>query len=480
MVPPDKKDREQKHRGTGRAAPLTATNATCTAPVPPTSPSIKARPSPMLVIVWSPDRERMGERFELTRKAPQVLGRTQPDFTGGPLRDRFMSSRHCELTLHQDKTLHVMDLDSKNGIFQNNQRERELNLKPGDLFQVGQSFLRYSWEVAYDWHTDGSRLSGISFAMQRVREGIQIAASHQRPALIIGPTGTGKEPTSQEIHRLSGRSGDMVTLNCATLPAEMVESELFGHAAGAFTGAKQAKKGLFEQANGGTLFLDEIATLPINLQPKLLRVLQESRFRPLGATREITVDVRAVAATNVDLLTMVRQETFRADLYARLCGSVITTPALNDRPDDLGALLDHFLTRHGHPDLEPSPELFWALWHHPWPLNVRELEQLVASAVASATDRVLELTPHIQEALNRQAKLGETTPGQERHTHAGKKGKAHQRGRTVPSAESLKAILKRHKGVVAYAAKELGIHRYQLYRWAKAANLDIDAMREEE
>jgi formate hydrogenlyase transcriptional activator len=214
--------------------------------------------------------------------------------------------------------------------------------------------------------------------------------------LIQGETGTGKELIARAVHEASSRSrGPYVKLNCAAMPAGLLESELFGHERGAFTGAWTQTTGRFQQAHQGTLFLDEIGDLPLELQPKLLRVLQEQEFERLGSTRTISVNVRVVAATNQDLLQMVQERRFRADLYYRLNVFPIDLPPLRERTEDLPALVWHFVrkfARRMNKEFNHIPEdAMSALRFHDWPGNIRELQNFLERAVVLCSGPVLEL-----------------------------------------------------------------------------------------
>ena len=231
---------------------------------------------------------------------------------------------------------------------------------------------------------------GGSEALQAVLAQVRKVAPQKTTVLITGESGTGKELVARAIHDLSPRAAaPFVAVNCGAIPGELLESELFGHARGAFTDAVRAKKGLAAEADGGTLFLDELGELPLPLQVKLLRFLQEEEVRPVGDTRSVKVDVRVVAATARDLAEMVKQGRFREDLYWRLAVLGIRLPALRERPGDVAALTEHFLRRFAplRPDLAGlrfGAEALAALAAHRWPGNVRELMHAVERAVVLA------------------------------------------------------------------------------------------------
>ncbi|MEI9812607.1 MAG: sigma-54 dependent transcriptional regulator [Acidobacteriota bacterium] len=227
---------------------------------------------------------------------------------------------------------------------------------------------------------------GASPAFERVLEDIGIVAPANCAVLIQGETGTGKELVAQAIHNQSRRAGGpFVKLNCAAIPAGLLESELFGHERGAFTGAQAPRIGRLQSAHRGTLFLDEIGELPMELQPKLLRALQEHEFERLGSSQTIQVDVRIIAATNRDLTQMVNERTFRSDLYYRLNVFPLTLPPLRERVEDIPELVRHFVQEfaaHMGRDITHIPEFVMeVLRRHPWPGNIRELQNFIERSV---------------------------------------------------------------------------------------------------
>jgi formate hydrogenlyase transcriptional activator len=237
---------------------------------------------------------------------------------------------------------------------------------------------------------------GSNSRLRVVFEEVQIVAPAGSTALILGETGTGKELIARAIHDLSPRRDhSFVKVNCAAIPSGLLESELFGHERGAFTGAIAQKIGRFELANKGTLFLDEIGDIPLELQPKLLRVLQEQEFERLGSTRTQRVDVRVVAATNADLAPMVAEKKFRSDLYYRLNVFPISVPPLRDRRDDIPRLVRHFANKFARrmgKRIERIPKkTMEALCWHNWPGNIRELQNLMERAVLLSPGRLLRV-----------------------------------------------------------------------------------------
>jgi two-component system response regulator PilR (NtrC family) len=235
------------------------------------------------------------------------------------------------------------------------------------------------------------RLLGKSPPMERVFDILRKVASTRTSVLLIGESGTGKELAARALHELSPRTGPFVAVNCGAIPETLLESELFGHVRGSFTGANVDKQGLFEAAHTGTLLLDEVADLPLAMQVKLLRVLQERRVKPVGGVSEREVDVRIVAATNRDLEAEVEKSTFRQDLYYRLNVIQLRLPPLRERREDLPLLVDHFIRKfsaeHGRNVVGAAPEVMSALMLYHFPGNVRELENMIERAVTlSSTD----------------------------------------------------------------------------------------------
>jgi formate hydrogenlyase transcriptional activator len=242
------------------------------------------------------------------------------------------------------------------------------------------------------------RIVGTSAALRRVLGMVRIVAPTDATVLINGETGTGKELIAEAIHRCSDRSnGPFVKVNCAAIPAGLLESEMFGHERGAYTGAVARSIGRFERANRGTLFLDEIGDLPLELQPKLVRVIQERQFERLGHTATIHTDVRVICATHRNLVGMVNEGQFRADLFYRLSVFPIELPALRDRPEDIRLLVHHFAMNYAARMHKPiaaiSEELTAALVRHSWPGNVRELQNIIERLVILSSGVVLSGSP---------------------------------------------------------------------------------------
>ncbi len=258
-----------------------------------------------------------------------------------------------------------------------------------------------------DQHRYG-RLLGKSLPMQRVFKTIEQVATARTTVLITGESGTGKELTAEAIHTHGARSdAPFVTVNASNLPVNLLESHLFGHAKGAFTGAVSDHIGLFESAAGGTLFFDEISTIPLEVQSKLLRVMQEKEFLPLGSVKPVKVDVRIVAATNEDLARLVKEGAFREDLYYRLNVIALHLPPLRERREDIPLLVEQFLGQfadeHSRPPLRLTPDALQRLVSYYWPGNVRQLRNAIERAVLLATSDELGPEQLPEEMLNPRA-----------------------------------------------------------------------------
>jgi len=251
-------------------------------------------------------------------------------------------------------------------------------------------------------------LVGSSNAMRQVCEIIRLVSPRRSTVLITGETGCGKEVAARAIHAASGRSGSrMVAVNCAALPDHLLEAELFGHTKGAFTGAVNARVGLFEEAHRSTIFLDEIGEMPMQLQAKLLRVLQEREIQRIGSSEPVPVDVRVVAASNANLLQAVAERRFREDLYYRLNVVALRMPALRERAADIPELVQHFLAKfavqEGVPPKQVSNDAIQMLMQYSWPGNVRQLEHALESAVALSGTRMLLLPGDFELPLSVQS-----------------------------------------------------------------------------
>ncbi len=297
--------------------------------------------------------------------------------------------------------------------------------------------------------TGFEQMLGASNKMEEVFSSIRKVAGTNAPVLLLGESGTGKELAALAIHQRSPRNqGPFVPINCSGIPENLLESELFGHEKGAFTGAHVQRTGLIEAAANGTLFLDEIGELPPSLQVKLLRFLQEQRFQRVGGRQEIKIDTRVIAATNADLKQAITESRFREDLYFRLAVVVIRLPPLREREDDIELLAHDFLNRYAAQNnkkkMTLAPDGMRALYRHQWPGNVRELQNRVKRAVIMAEGRRITAAD---------LELEEIGQGQSTLRNA----------REAVERELVEGALRRNRGKIAAAATELGISRPTFY-----------------
>jgi transcriptional regulator with GAF, ATPase, and Fis domain len=401
----------------------------------PARPPVRA----LLHIVYTARTPRPGRTAGLFEGDGFALGRNvaPPDVL---LDDPCASRLHARIAWSPAQgAFRLEDAGSANGTFVNGHRADGHTLRDQDVVRIGDSLLVY----------DERRV------MEKLRERAGSVATSDLPALVVGETGTGKEVMARFIHERSGRRGKFVPLNCGALPRELAAAELFGHTRGAFSGAGQTRPGLFASAVGGTLFLDEIGDLPLDLQPALLRALQEKAIRPVGSDREVPVDVRVVAATNVDLQAAIEAGHFRADLYGRLAQTVLSLPPLRERRFEIPGLLYSFAEREGR-KLELTADALEALLLGRYPYNVRELEALVNEFQVLAQGAL-----DLEYLASSRPELAQLVAA--RGSGAARSGDSG----VVPDAERerLTRLLARHDGNISAVAKELGKPRAQIYRW---------------
>jgi hypothetical protein len=373
------------------------------------------------------------------------------------------SERHARLSRSLGKW-QIEDLGSKNGTWLDGTRLTRSVLADGDVVDVGHTlfvFLRgLSWGPADGIDAGAvSALEGMPTLYPDLARRLgQVAAiaTSTTSILVYGPTGSGKEVAARAIHAASKRPGPFVPVNCGALPRELVESMLFGHRRGAFSGAIDDEVGLVRTSNRGTLFLDEIGDLPLQAQAALLRVLQEKEVMAVGSTKTVPVDLRVVAATHRDLASMVAAGTFRADLWHRLAGFAVTLPSLAERRADLGLLIARILATHER-TVEFHPQVARALFAHRWPGNIRELAQVIGAAVALANGGriTLEHLPTFDE----RAPTTTASDGIDR--------------------DRLLALLDEHRGNVRAIARVLGKDPVQIRRWLRRHSLDAARFRTE-
>jgi DNA-binding NtrC family response regulator len=416
----------------------------------------------------------------------------KPRITGGRsiindlvLSDKAISGSHFEILAHDDG-YRLRDLDSTNGTFIGELRIREVWLKPGTEFRVGHTMLRFVpmqdiVEIPLSKRDTFESVTGSSVLMREIFATLEKVAPSELTVLVTGETGTGKEMIARGVHQASPRrTKPFVVLDCGAIPKDLIESTLFGHEKGSFTGATSQHQGCFEQAHGGTIFLDEIGELDINLQPKLLRVLENRELKRVGGDRVIKIDVRVVAATNRDLRQMVNVSTFREDLYFRLSVIHVELPPLRDRREDIPALADVFLreiaARRRMP-LTFSADALAALQTHNWPGNVRELRNVVERAASLNDGTVVQRqdlmfnrdpsrpsAPASSATGNGEISVPPVMPGLDFK-------EAKQRVVDAFELQYLKQLLDRHDGNITRSAQEAGLTRYHLRELLKRHGL---------
>ncbi|WP_438016044.1 sigma 54-interacting transcriptional regulator [Sorangium sp. So ce315] len=388
-----------------------------------------------------------------------------------------ISSTHARLARSIEGWV-LEDAQSRNGSFLNGERVAGATLlRDGDVIQIGPVFLRYraalpaAPAIAADLDTVALAPRAPGFATLSPRVAEQLVALERiapRPVtvLLLGETGTGKEVLARAVHALSGREGPFVAVNCGGLPGSLLESQLFGHVKGSFTGAARDEPGIIRSADRGTLFLDEIGDLPLPAQAALLRVLQEREVVSVGGTRPVKVDLRIVAATHKPLDQMVLRGEFRGDLLARLSGYRHLLAPLRERIEDLGVIVGDLLRRLDIPaasDLKLSTTAGLRLLRYPWPLNIRELQQALSVAAALTTDGVIG-----------EAHLPEAAPG----ALAPSSPALHEeRGDPEALRRQLITLLEKHHGKVTHVARDMGKARMQIHRWMQRFGIDPNEYR---
>ncbi|MDH3728996.1 MAG: sigma 54-interacting transcriptional regulator, partial [Myxococcales bacterium] len=343
-----------------------------------------------LVVVEGPEA---GGRLEIASERVTIGRSLICDLV---LTDTSVSGTHCEIVANEAGFL-LRDLRSSNGTSVGGVRVREAWLEPGAALKLGHTVVRFevgsgTIEIDLSRQEQFFELIGHSVRMREIFAVLEKVAAADLTVLVRGETGTGKELVARAIHRASKRAQrPLVVQDCSAIAANLVESTLFGHERGSFTGAADRRRGCFEHADGGTLFLDEIGELDLNLQPKLLRALETHEVQRVGGSRTVPVDVRVVAATNRDLRQMVNEGRFREDLYYRLSVVHVDLPPLRERPEDIPALVQQFLEESAKRGPDPegahftiSSDAMLKLQAYPWPGNVRELKNTIERAVSLA------------------------------------------------------------------------------------------------
>jgi transcriptional regulator with GAF, ATPase, and Fis domain len=384
--------------------------------------------------------------------------------------DPRVSRAHLELRLLEDG-LWVRDLESSNGTYQGNARIRETLLEGASLLRLGDTELAIEpIDEELKLNEDDSCLGemvGTTTAMRRLFAIVKRIAPTDVTVLVEGETGTGKELVARELHSRSPRSsGPMVVVDCGALPSGLVESELFGHVRGAFTGAMTERDGAFAQANGGTLFLDEVGELPLDLQPKLLRVLESRQVKRVGGDRLQPIDVRVVAATSRDLSERAKQQLLRPDLFYRLAVVRLKVPPLRERLEDLPVLVRSIAARIAGREIIVPEGVIAQLAVNRWPGNVRELRNVIDQSLAMRPDStILQLDDQLDDGppLNATGDAG------------GDYREAKAQAIAAFEIRYLTGLLDRHAWNVSSAAREAGVDRNYLHRLIRRYDLQRPA-----
>ncbi len=387
------------------------------------------------------------------------------------LTDDTVSRHHCEIVRAPDG-LHVRDLDSTNGTRIDGTRIREAMIQPGSILKVGEIEIQFKptaqrIEVLPSDKTSFGPAIGGSLAMRTIFGVLERIAPTDATVLLEGETGTGKDVLARAIWSTSTRANKpFLVVDCGAVTYSLIESELFGHERGAFTGAVSTRQGAFELADGGTVFLDEIGELPLDVQPKLLRVLETREFRRVGGNKTLQTNVRVIAATKRDLQREVAAGKFREDLYFRLAVVPVTVPPLRARRDDIPTIVLHMLKSAGGGDLTIPPETMQALVSHDWPGNVRELRN------------VLERSIYMAQATGSREIGVVTLPTGNAAAEAAfhfEPDKTYRETRAKYDAEFekryVKWLLGRHNGNISAAAREAKMDRKHLHDMAKKHGL---------
>jgi DNA-binding NtrC family response regulator len=381
------------------------------------------------------------------------------------VQDRFISGRHLKVT-QREGVLHVVDLNSTNGTFLGTTRVFEVEVALNTPLRIGETELFLEPRSAPEGGTALHGLIGGEPAMRQLMDLVERVAPSSASVAILGESGTGKELVARALHTCSTRADQpLVPLNCAAISRELIESELFGHEKGAFTGAQGTRKGAFEEAHGGTLFLDEVGELPLDLQPKLLRALESGEIKRVGASRPLHVDVRVVAATHRDLLAAVREGKFREDLYYRLCVIPLVLPPLRNRRGDIPPLAEHFVHTYAPRGqaVRLTPAALERLQQHPWPGNVRELRNVVHRALLLRRGAKIDA-----EDISFDAEFGrEPEPPVLPGGSALPPGMTLEQMMTRLERQIIEGSLRRHGGNREKVAKELGLARSTLFKRLK-------------
>jgi transcriptional regulator with GAF, ATPase, and Fis domain len=417
-----------------------------------------------LAVIDGPDR---GKTAPLTN----TLALGSDERAGFPLTDPTVSRLHVQLTPRADGVL-VKDLASTNGTVIGGLRIEQAVIEHEATLTLGSTLVRIHVDEADLGAPPGPERLGDAVAasrsMRHVLGLLERLAQTDATVVLLGETGAGKDVLAHALHSASSRANKpMVVFDCSAVAANLIESELFGHARGAFTGATADRKGAFLQADGGTLFLDEIGELPLDLQPRLLRAVESGAIKPVGSDRVTTVDVRLVAATHRDLDAAVKAGTLRQDLFYRLGVALVTVPPLRERVDDIPLLVERFVRQMQPQGFDVPPALMAKMIAYHWPGNVRELRNVVSRALLGEHDSLVNPSP---SSKPRAGEANLDVPFKE----------AKERLIDTFTRDYLEALLRRHNGNVSQAARSAGLARPHLHKLAVRYGLKDEGGKDEE
>ena len=439
----------------------------------------EAKANAALVLLYAPNHAAIPAAFLLTGETV-VIGREPPP-GGFTILQNAVSRVHASVA-RTDEAWVVRDLESRNGVLVNGRRVRQHALASNDEVRIGDAIFKFvptdaDGYARFRIDGPGARIAeGVGgFAVSRLASEIATIAKAELSVLITGETGTGKELCARALHEASGRRGPLRALNCAAIPANLVESELFGFKRGAFTGADRDHAGMVRAAHGGTLLLDEIGDMPLDAQAKLLRMIETREIVPLGGAGSEKVDVRIVCATHRNLQALVDAGRFRGDLFARINGYALRLSPLRDHKEDLFLLVRHFLARAGRPDLGVTFPFMVSVCHYAWPYNARELDGAVRRAIAVAQGPELD-AKDLPETLAA-CMVGYGAMPEEASGSPAPPPRAAPASAAAPGADTLRALLARHQGNVSAVARELGKDRVQIHRWLRLHGIAPDDYR---
>ena len=457
------------------------------------SPDASTKPG--LVLLYAPNFDQFQAAYVFNAQA-LIIGRDTTNPVCVP--EQAVSRQHARISYGGSRWI-LSDLGSRNGTMVDGtfitgdlELEHLHEIRVGDaIFKFVESGAERYVPYRLDGMTSGGRKARVikelvgGCHMDSIAADFERVAGTQLSCVILGETGTRKEVAARELHRASTRRGSFQAINCAAIPHNLLESELFGYRRGAFSGADRDKPGLVKLADNGTLFLDEIGDMPLEAQGKLLRVLQSREVFPLGGTTPEHVDIRVVCATHRDLYQYVKEQKFRGDLFARLNEHAVKLPPLRERKEDIFQLARLFTARYGRPTMGFSFSFLVALVHHDWPFNVRELESCIKRAVALAERDVLD-TPQLPDAIADLMKSYGVRPRAETPSimppsvsPAAPSVPISSSRRPPPTEAELRELLVRHRGNVAAVGRELGKERMQVHRWMKRYTISVEEYRDD-